>query len=315
LFDTVIVGFHLSPTSQQLEEWDRVKIRQKHYMTYSSHYKYETWLRFNKGNIHVVYYPQDEHNEAKPLLLFEMSLPKLVYGDNIHMIFDPGLAIEKANQIIRQHSYMPIVDLNQGILYRIDLCFNILLGDSILEWIQQLLKLEYPRRKTKPYYPSEGVQYYSRRATLSFYGKEAESKNPDAHGILRMEASWRGKNRIEELVGKSDVMIAEFNSELAVSLLIAELAKLGIKDRAPVDSHATLRILVKKYGSEQGVRLYGFMNAIQIASSSEMKAIGMTKQTISRNRKQIRDAGLSMCIAENDYALPKLVINPRSTLE
>jgi hypothetical protein len=130
-----------------------------------------------------------------------------------------------------------------------------------------------------------------------------------------MEASWRDKNRIGKLVGKPLATIGDFTSKVVVSLLNAELEKLGIKDRAPVDSLATLRILTEKYGSEQGVRLYGHLNARQIASNKEMKAMGMTKQTISRSQNQIRDAGLSMCIAENEVALPKLMITPRSIVE
>ena len=292
-----------------------MKEREQSYPTKKTRIKYETWLRYKKGSIHVIYYPQDINNRPEPLLLCEMSLPKLVYGDNIHMIPTPSSAIEKAHQIIGQYSHIPRVDLNQGILYRMDLCYNFQVGKYVPEWIRQLYKLEYPRRKTKPYYPSQGVQYYSRKASLSFYGKEAETRDSDAHGILRMEASWRDKNQIGELVGKPLATIGDFTSEVAFSLLNAELEKLGIRDRAPVDSLATLRILTEKYGSEQGVRLYGHLNARQIASNKEMKAMGMTKQTISRSQNQIRDAGLSMCIAENEVALPKLMITPRSIVE
>ena len=292
-----------------------MKEREQSYPTKKTRIKYETWLRFTKGSIHVIYYPQDRNNRPEPLLLYGMSLPKLVYGNNIHMIHTPSSAIEKAHQIIGQYAYIPRVDLNQGILYRMDLCYNFQVGEYVPEWIRQLYKLEYPRRKTKPYYPSQGVQYYSRKASLSFYGKEAETRDSDAHGILRMEASWRDKNQIGKLVGKPLATIGDFTSEVVFSLLNAELEKLGIKDRAPVDSLATLRILQGKYRPEQGVRLFGFLMARQIASSKEMKAMGMTKQTISRNQKEIREAGLSMSIAKNEVALPKLVITPRSIVE
>jgi len=315
IFDTIKFGIHLAPTSEQLEKWDKVKERMQCYPTMMIRTKYETWLRYKRNSIHVIYYPQDRNNRPESLLLFEMSLPKLVYGDNIHMISSPSSAIEEAHRVIGQYPYIPRVDLNQGILYRMDLCFNLQVGVRVLEWIRQLYKLEYPRRKTKPYYPSQGVQYYSRKASLSFYGKEAETRDSDAHGILRMEASWRDKNRIGKLVGKPLSTIGDFTSKVVVSLLNAELEKLGIRDRAPVDSLATLRILTEKYGSEQGVRLYGHLNARQIASNKEMKAMGILKQTISRSQNQIRDAGLSMCIAENEVALPMLVITPRSIVE
>jgi hypothetical protein len=150
---------------------------------------------------------------------------------------------------------------------------------------------------------------------LSFYDKEAETRDPDAHEILRMEASWRDKNQIGKLVGKPLATIGDFTSDIAVSLLNSELKKLGIKDQAPLDSLATLRILMDKFGSEQGVRLYGYLNARQIASSREMKVMGMSKQTISRSQKQLRDAGLCMSIAKNEVALPMLGIIPRSIVE
>jgi hypothetical protein len=319
MYDSIRVGFALAPTSEQLEKWDKVKVREKHFenhsLTKKTSFEYETWLRFKGGSIHVIYYPQDLHNEPEPLLLFEMSLPKLVYGDNIHMLFDPSLAIERAHQIISQHSHVPMVDLNQGVLYRIDLCYNFLVGEFVSEWIRQLFKLKYPRRKTKPYYPFEGVQYYSQKASLSYYGKEAETRDSNAQGILRMEATWRDKSQIGQLVGKPLAKIGDFPIEVVDSLLNAELEKLGIKDRAPFDSLAPLRILVKKYRPEQGRRLYGTLSALQKGSSADLKAMGITKQTISRDRKAIIAAELCMCTADNEIALPVLVITPRSPVE
>lgn len=208
-----------------------------------------------------------------------------------------------------------MVDLNKGSLYRVDLCHNFQVGENVPEWIQQLKILEYPRRKTKPYYPSEGVQYYSKKASLSFYDKEAETRDPNAHGILRMEASWRDKKMIGKLVGKPLATIGDFTSEVVFSLLNVHLEKLGIKDRAPIDSLAPLRILMEKFGSEQGVRLYGYLNARQNASSKEMKVMGMSKQTISRSQKLIKAAGLCMSIAESVFTLPTLVITPRGIVE
>jgi len=314
LLDTVKLGFKISPSNEQLEKWE-LKVNSKYEPTRTTRFMSLSWLRFEEGSIRVKYYPQNVNTRPEPLLLIEMSLPKLVYGNNIQEIFSTSRAIEKGNQIIGQYSHIPRVDLNEGILYRIDLCHNFQVGAYVSEWIRQLYKLEYPRRKTKPYYPSQGVQYFSKRASLSFYNKEDECKNVSAHGILRMEASYRDKNQIGKLVGKSLATIGDFTSEGVVSHLNGLLQKLGIKDQAPADSLGALRILMNQYSSEQAVRLNGFLMARQIASSKELKAMGMVKQTISRSTKQIRAAGLSMCVADNVFPLPKLVINPRSTVE
>jgi len=286
-------------------------VEKRSYPTKKTRIKHETWINKTEiGSIHVVYYPQNWKGQPVPLLLFEMSLPKLVYGDNIHTISSPSSAIEKAHEIIRQYPYIPKVDLNKGILYRIDLCHNFQVGEFVPEWIRQLFKLEYPWRKTKPYYPTNGVRYHSGKASLSFYDKEEETNDSSAHGMLRMEASWEGRHQIGCLISRQKAMIGDFTSEVVATLLNAELAKLGILDQAPLDSLATLRVLMKQYGSEQGIRLFGHMQSRQIASSRELKAMGVPAPTIYRSNKLIRDAGLSMSIAENKVALPMLVIAP-----
>jgi hypothetical protein len=310
IIDTVKLGFHIPLSLEQLEEWD-LKVNRRYKPTRTTRFMYLSWLRFEEGSIRVKYYPQDLKGQPVPLLLFEMSLPMLVYGNNIHTISSPSMAIEKAHEIIGQYPYIPKVDLNQGILHRIDLCHNFQVGEFVPEWIRQLYKLDYPWRKTKPYYPTNGVRYHSEKASLSFYDKEELTRDSSAHGMLRMEASWKGRHQIGCLIGRQRATLGDFSSVVVATLLNAELEKLGIKDQAPLDSLATLRILMAKYGSEQAVRLFGHMHARQIASSRELKAMGISEQTIWRSKNQIKEAGLSMSITENEVALPMLVLTPR----
>jgi len=313
MIDSIKLGFHCYLTSKQLEEWTMMTSTQ-YKPTSKISTKFQTWIKFPYGSIHVKYYPQDRNNRPEPLLLFEMSLPKLVYGNNIQMIDSPSLAIQKAQEIIGQYFYIPSVDLTMGTLYRLDLCYNFQVGEQVSEWIRQLFKLEYPRRKTKPYYPTEGVQYYSKRASLSFYNKEDETKDPTAHGILRMEASWRDKNQIGKLVNKPLATIGDFSSDVTVVLLNKELDRLGVNGQSPDDPTAALRILLKKKGLKWGFHLFGHLHARQIASRKVLIKMGVSRQIISRSQKKIKAAGLSMSIAENGVVLPKLVIDPKSIM-
>jgi len=317
MIDTVVIGFPIEPVKRQLEPWHVTITKQSPQKNGHKklHTKFQTWLEYDSGKIHVTYYPQDMLNRPNPVILYEMSLPRLVYGNNLVLLEDPSLAIKKANQIIEQNPIVPRVDLNCGAVYRIDLCYNFQVGEFVSEWIRQLSKLEYPRRKTKPYYPSDGVRYHSGKATLTFYDKEEKSHNAKAYGILRMEATWKGRTQIGKLVGLPEARLGDFPIHLILSILDSELKKLGIKDREPIDPMASQTALIKQYGPEQGTRLFGFLCSSQQARKKDLLALGMSKQTISRNRKQIQEAGLSFGIAEEGHLLPSLVIQPQSTVE
>jgi DNA-binding XRE family transcriptional regulator len=225
------------------------------------------------------------------------------------MITDPSPAIRLANSIIQSQPHIPLIDLFSGTLYRIDLCYNFQVGNHVSEFISQLFKLEYPHRKTKPYYPTNGVLYYSQKSSLTIYDKEEECKDLSACGLLRAEASWRDKYLIGNLVGKIIAKIGDFTLDTYKQLLNNELHKVGLCDTIFTDPTTALKVLTIRYGTEHGLRLFGYMYARQTMTRKQMiDNLQVSKQSVYRNNKEIVGAGLSMSLANNGEILPQLKI-------
>lgn len=307
MIDTVKIGFPVSPTEDQLKEWWSKTTRLPQGIIIKV---YWTSIKFNGTSIRVDYYPQDLKLKPNPLLLFTLSLPYLVYGNNIQMIADPSPAIRLANSIIKSQTHIPTVDLFEGILYRIDLCYNFKVGEHVGEIINQLFKLEFPHRKTKPYYPTNGVQFYSTKSTLTLYDKEEECKDPSAHGLLRAESSWRDKYLIGKLVGKRVASIRDFTLNICANLLNIELKKAGVYDRIFADPNTAFTVLAHVYGPDYGMHLFGHLCARQTMTRKEMLERGISRNTIYRHDKDIRNAGLVLSMTNAQDQLPQLVIDP-----
>ena len=162
---------------------------------------YKREIDLGNAVIKLVYYPQDLEGHSNHLLLIEFSLPKLINGNNIVFLADPMQAIKKAETILSRLPELPKLDLSKAELHRVDITCNFQVNDLVGDYIYQLYKLTYPKRETKPYYPTTGVQYYSGKETLMLYDKGGQSNDPSAFGILRMEISAIDKRQVGLLLG------------------------------------------------------------------------------------------------------------------
>lgn len=62
--------------------------------------------------------------DRKPLLTLEVSLPKLIYGNNYQMLGSLDGTIQIGNMFLAIVSHAPILDLAEGILILLDMCYN-----------------------------------------------------------------------------------------------------------------------------------------------------------------------------------------------
>jgi hypothetical protein len=311
MYDTVRFGFSVSPTPDQLSNWRHIESCPPKKQCRET---YRIKIDTGRTSIRATYYPQDPILRPNPLLLLETSLPKIVYGNNIQTLDDYHEAIGTMDPWIRNSTYFPQLNLYDGILHRIDFCYNFKVGEHVYDWIQALFPREIPNRKTKPYYPAEGVQFYSQNATLSFYGKEAESKKLAAHGILRMESSWRNKKLIGGLVGAKVARIDDFPYEVVSRLLTTEMHKVGVSENVPLDDHIALEFLIGKYGTERGRYLAGYLCFSQGKNHKQLQSLGYSASTISQNETAIKEAGLSLSLVQPGMTLPPLRIESKNLI-
>jgi hypothetical protein len=307
MLDTVRFEFNTEPSSRQLRRWHRIS---KKYSDGREFFKYWRQIRASGGNsIRANYYPQDRDGLPHNYLSIEFSLPKLVIGNNYELLLDPISAIDVVNPILNACPLFPPIDLSKGIIGRIDYCYNHQVGLYVSEYINQLFKLHYPYRRTKPYYPTNGLHFYSIGVTTTFYDKEQECKDPLAYGILRQETRVSDRKKIENIFGKPNPTILDYRPNMAITVLTNDLDELGLNGTSISDSGQACKILIDEYGEEQGLRLFGYYSLSQVKFPDQIVSeYGLSRQKVYRNQTAIKKAHLPLCQLDGQGELPSLSI-------
>jgi hypothetical protein len=249
------------------------------------------------------------------LSLVEASLPRLVFGNNYTSLMDPLEAVRAMKPLV-DPLFDRQVDLAGAELDRVDLAYNHIVGQHVRTYIDQMFRLEYPARETKPFYPAYGVQYHCKNACLKFYDKEEECGIPAAYGILREEASYLDKRTVRRALGRPEAgaYITDFTPDVVERILRRENEKLGLNDTVLADSRAAIRCLIENCGIKRGMRLFAYMSALGVMADDDLKKLGVSAQTLWRNKKQIERAGLWRTLG-TDQTLPALSVNLANNAE
>lgn len=253
------------------------------------------------------YYPQDVHGQPNGLLMAEASLPKLVHGNNIESLSDMRPALEILEKVLYESTDLR-VDLGHTRLGRIDIFHDHLLGPYVTPMIRNILRLSYPKRKTLPYLPAYGAQFGDGSAIDRFYDKFEESKrDPRAYGRMRQEAERGSPDALRRALKKSGpVFITDFTPDAQQQIIQHGLHKLGLDGTVFVDKAVALRGLIRTYGSEQGLRLFGLLCAKDVVSDAELIALGAGTRTLQRGKKACNDIGLCTALDTQAVMLPAL---------
>ena len=307
MLDTVRVGFHINLNDVQDRHWryrlDRdTRGREKEvYYTYLEG-AHRVWIK-------VIYYPPN-YIYPLPMLQYELSLPKLLWGNNVYLIKTKTQleqAIGNANRLVCSKGPVENVDLGIGIITRIDVAHDYQVGDYVCLYIRALQNLGYPHRVTKPY-RYQGVQYKSGRITTKFYDKEKKSHDPMAYGLLRQETTIRSSCYIGEQLGMEPPRLRDMELDMAYKILIADLERLGLYNNPIGGRDFVQDTLVKKYGFTKGTNLLGYWITRQTKTREQLIVEGVHLRTIQQREKEIRDAGIPLTATESETPLPPLVI-------
>ena len=146
MLDTIRVKYPISPTTEQLAAWTH-KVTETTTGTRES-YIYnpvidELVLRFS-------YFPTAY--DGKPMLTLEASLPKMVLNNNYQMIGSIDGAIKLGNMTLEDLPHIPKLDLAEGVLIRLDMCYNHQVGETVEDYIQRYWQpgLSPPQDETAP---------------------------------------------------------------------------------------------------------------------------------------------------------------------
>jgi hypothetical protein len=250
-----------------------------------------------------------------PLLQVEFSLPHLIYGNNVSMVYAIEGAINQANRMLPNVPGIPALDLWGGLLYRLDICWNFQVGKLVPFYIQALQRLDFTRRKTRPY-SSQGVQYVNNQVALKFYNKEQcdiDKRlpiNPAAKGVLRLEVTLR-KTVVKRITGVKYPTLRNISIDLALDTLENELQRLGMLNRSIGTYDTTLARLCETYGTDAGFCYFGALAARVEYPSREtvISASGIHPRALDRRLKKVLAAGLSLTMTKANEPLPLLIID------
>ena len=136
------------------------------------------------------------------------------------------------------------LDLAEGILIRLDMCYNHQVGDAVDDYIKALGNLDYPHRRTK-HHRYEGVEFRAKHKTTKFYNKEHESGFTEAHGILRQEITLLNGKDIQKFLHKPKPTLLDVISEQVAEELRSDLEKLGLLNNSIANRDTALKVFVK----------------------------------------------------------------------
>ncbi len=303
MIDTIRVKYQISPTSDQLQHWTCSTISKQD----SASHKFFYNPVVDNTSIRYTYYPISY--DGKPSVTIEFSFPKLVFGNNFTMILDLENAVELANKKLSSIPYAPQFNLWEGILIRLDVCFNHQVGNLVFDYKEALSHLEYPHRKTVDY-SIEGVEFKSRHIITKFYDKQLETSDPQAYGILRQETTINKGKEVQKKLGKPAPTLQDITTEWVVDMLNTDLEKLKLKDRIIADRDTALSMLSQKHGADAGIYYWGVLILKTEKPKKIIKAeTHIHPRSLDRRLKKIADTGIALTITKRSEPLPPLIIN------
>ena len=300
MLDTIRVKYPIYPTDDQLKHWKlrttRIRTGIRQVYIYNPIVG-ETTLRFT-------YYPTDY--SGKPMMTLEMSLPKMIFDNNYHMLGSIDETIKIVNMQLEGVPYIPKLDLAEGILIRLDMCYNHQVGEAVDDYIKALGNLDYPHRRTK-YHRYEGVEYRAKHKTTKFYNKEHESGFIEAHGILRQEITLMHGKDIQQLLGKPRPTLLDVSYEQVAEELKSELSKLGLLDNSIANQDTAMDILCKEHGELAGFYYWALLkNKTGKSRKRITNESKMHPRSIDRKLRKIVDAGVPLTLTDREEPLPPL---------
>jgi hypothetical protein len=311
MLDWLAARFSVSPTPNQLKHWVSTPFippnspeREKYFQNRLIH---GTVFKFT-------YYPPNQKYPS-PHFRVEFSPSTLLYGNNVQLIEDQSQIDEVrnlANVYLSIISWIPPVDIGDGILSRVDATYNYPAGDRVHDYIRALSNLEddYPQRETRPW-KYGGVQFYSKATTTTFYDLLKKHQIPAAYGYLRQETSMRGSRNIAQRMGIDNPTIRQLNIDWLADTLRKDLQVLHLDQAVICDRDLASEILLNHYKSKRASGLYGYLILRQSMTRAQLISRGVSERTLQGWDKAIHDAGVALTMTDK-ASLPPLWIGDKA---
>jgi len=305
MLDTIRVKYPISPDKEELQYWMCKTITTTRGTRVS--YIYNPIITEDKVMLKYTYIPFDY--TGKPILTLEFSLPKLLYGNNHQMIGSIDGTIKLANMYLSMVPNAPILDLAEGILIRVDMCYNHQVGEAVDDYIRSLQYLDYPHRKTR-YLKNEGVEFKAKHIFTKFYNKQKESGRVEAFGILRQESTLLEPKDIQKIFKARKPTLLNVSRDIVMDYLNDDLKKLSLLDNSIGTHDTTLNTLSTSLGPYAGPYYYALLKEKMGKSRKEIaRETNTHPRSLDRRIRKIVEAHVPLTITETKEPLTPLHVN------
>lgn len=158
--------------------------------------------RNQKTGVITTYKMQDEvipyikYQDGSKALTIQVSIPKLLYGNNVKSIeqSDIPIFLQRVQERLQLLFGIHIAHEDWRIT-RLDVCCNFHVGNQTGEYIRQLSKGKMPYKDTRNYNHDETVEFFNKSIRVMLYDKYKQCKRikepkeviEQSKGILRLE--------------------------------------------------------------------------------------------------------------------------------
>ncbi len=236
----------------------------------------------------------------------EMSLPKVLYGENVSMI-GPGES-EKvldvvSNRISDLVGDMPAVR-EWNVRGRLDCVFSWDAGKQVYDYLQAFKSVGLPRHTTEMVDKEATLYWWNSTRRLRMYDKFKESQEQKAKGLLRFEVQLNHAKQELGALGIHSTRLGDIvNWGTAKKVLEEYLGRLG-GDLVICDDMKLAKSLVQKVGPAKARRLMGAIVLYRMFSNSDLEALGFERHMAARDRREVARVGLSVGKADRGVLPP-----------
>lgn len=271
------------------------------------------------------------------LLEVEGSYHKLTKGQNAYngycnisdVVFGLVNIIEKEYKVVLPSLfYIQRVD--------IAICFDLKNNINVCNYINNLSKISYPRRKIR-FYENESIYCSSTSTTLKIYNKLKEFKKHDlkklketdfdilSHiisidGFIRFECEIK-KKKLKDIFGKDNITIFDISYDKLLDIWRNEFMKLIKYNESNLNlvrtNNDVKRRLLEKYKSAKAINLYGFYLSLVQDGYTYVRDC-TSSSTFYRKLKELKDVGIDFnqnVFVKEDYDDKIIDFNPFKNLE
>lgn len=254
------------------------------------------------------------------IIIVEGSCHKIVYGQNAYNgFYDLEIVVLYLKSLVENAYDVVLPDYKHWYVKRIDIakCFDFKAQERVINYINNLKMLEYPRRNPK-HDKNNGIYFPGTTTTLKIYNKYREFtkndrsklKNRKDFNIYEFEQKIKGFCRFEvEIKNKKLQSIVEKLYKCKVKNVrcnmldykilnviwcdeFMKVLKVNYSDLKKVNEKETVkRRLNNMYGTSYGSNLYNFFLSLKVDGCKAVRE-NMKKTTYYRKINELKDAGV-----------------------